>query len=81
MAPVEKVGSTVEDARTVDEPVPLEEEGEDGGRRSMSGLRIALVLLSLYGISAASSMGTGLVMIGIPRIARDLSLQGGLLLW
>lgn len=59
----------------------VEDENEEGSGEKLSTIRITLVLVSLYGISAATSLGTGLVMIGIPQIARDLSLRDSLLLW
>ena len=77
----EKAGNIVEVTHKTTETVKIGPEDRDEIRRGLSNFRIVLVLLSLYGISAASSLGTGLVMMGIPQIARDLSLQGDLLLW
>lgn len=48
---------------------------------SSSNFQIAAILITLCGISTASTLGTGLVTIGIPQIASDLSLSNGLLLW
>ena len=82
MAPNEKEGSIREAAQLATETSSRECEEEQGVKgKSLSTLRIALVLLSLYGISAASALGTGLVTIGIPQIAQELLLRDGLLLW
>lgn len=39
------------------------------------------VIANLTGIALASSMSTGLLTIGLPRIATDLTLSQNLLLW
>ena len=76
---VEKMDTTQNaSARTEAE---LQEKDEQEVNASVSVPRIILVMLVLYGISAASAIGTGLVTIGIPQIARELSLSHGLLLW
>ena len=69
------------DAKAKTEAKTSEQEDEQGPGKRLSTTRIVLVLIALYGISAASSLGTGLVTIGIPHIAQDLSLPNGLLLW
>jgi len=79
MASNEKEGRII--GATDAETEATEQENEEEGDKSLSTTRIVLVLLSLYGISAASSLGTGLVTIGIPQIAQELSLRDGLLLW
>ena len=76
-----KEAGIIESTHAATETDSRELEDTQGLRRSLSTLRIALVLLSLYSISAASSLGTGLVTIGIPQIAQELSLRDGLLLW
>ena len=43
--------------------------------------RIVVVIVTLTAITATSSMSTGLVTIGIPRIAHDLQLPESLILW
>lgn len=55
---------------TVDPPVPEQSMGQT-----------VLLIATLTGITFASSISTGLLTIGLPRIAIDLQLADNLLLW
>ena len=72
---------SAEDPSNRDIESSAHETTEQGAAESLSTVRIILILMTLYGLSAASSLGTGLVTIGIPQIAKDLSLEDGLQLW
>lgn len=48
---------------------------------SLSNARASSVITTLTGISLVSSMGTGLLTVGIARMVEDLGLAGELLLW
>ena len=43
--------------------------------------RLVLILGTLYGISASTAIGTGLVTVALPQIASDFQLPDGLILW
>ena len=47
----------------------------------LSRLRTVMIVFSLTGVTFTSSLSTGLVTIGIPRIADDLHLADHLILW
>ena len=47
----------------------------------LSRLRTIMIIFSLTAVTFTSSMSTGLVTIGIPRIADDLRLANNLILW
>ena len=47
----------------------------------LSRLRTVMIIFSLTAVTFTSSMSTGLVTIGIPRIASDLHLADHLILW
>lgn len=47
----------------------------------LSGRRTAVVFLSLSGITAASSITTGLLTVARPRMAADLQCPNSLLVW
>lgn len=57
-----------------------EKEEEEKGR-GLSRWHTILVISNLTGIAFAGSMSTGLLTIGLPRIATDLTLSQNLLLW
>ncbi len=88
--PVLSLGSVREDmARRVfsSNPVPREqsdieiEDDVSNTRGSFSKGRSVFVIAILTGIIFASSMSTGFLTVGLPRIAKDLRLQNHLLLW
>lgn len=56
-----------------------EKEEEKG--RGLSRWHTILVISNLTGIAFAGSMSTGVLTIGLPRIATDLTLSQNLLLW
>lgn len=62
--------SSDEERKVIEGPAApeVEHENEQGSGENLSTIRITLVLVSLYGISAAASLGTGLVMIGSLRL-------------
>ena len=47
----------------------------------LSLVRAVIVIGTLTGITVASSMGSGLLTVGLPRMAKDLDLPNHLLLW
>lgn len=47
----------------------------------LSRSRTVLVIATLTGVTLANSMSTGLLTVGLPRIAADLRLSEDLLLW
>lgn len=57
-----------------------EKEEEEKGR-GLSRWHTILVISNLTGIAFAGSMSTGVLTIGLPRIATDLTLSQNLLLW
>lgn len=56
-------------------------EDDEAPPRFLSRSRTVLVIATLTGVTFANSMSTGLLTVGLPRIAADLSLSEDLLLW
>ncbi|KAM0723452.1 hypothetical protein Q7P37_000438 [Cladosporium fusiforme] len=54
---------------------------DDGKRRRTSTPRSVLIITTLAGITIASSMTTGLLVVQLPVMAHDLGLSNRLLLW
>ncbi len=51
------------------------------GRYGMSRTQAALVVATLSGVSFLNTMGSGILTVALPAIARDVGLDGTLLLW
>lgn len=49
--------------------------------RLLSKGRIIIVIAALSGVNLLSSLSTGLITTGLPRLAADIGLPGNLLLW
>ena len=47
----------------------------------LSTARAALTIATLTGITLVSSFSTGLLTVGLPRMAKDVDLPASLLLW
>lgn len=50
-------------------------------RRTASTLRGVGVIVTLAGINFLNTMGSGILIAALPRIAKDLDLPDGLILW
>ncbi|MCJ1312459.1 hypothetical protein MMC25_006133 [Agyrium rufum] len=57
------------------------EEGAAPAVPEISSWRATLVIANLTGVTFAASMSTGVLTVGLPRIASDLALGQSLLLW
>jgi hypothetical protein len=59
----------------------VEPRRADSGPHFLPHGRSIIVIAALTGISFLSSMSTGLVTVGLPRMAADVKLPAHLLLW
>ncbi|EFR04782.1 puromycin resistance protein pur8 [Nannizzia gypsea CBS 118893] len=67
-------------------PGALETPSEDGGMPVLESPRIskakgATVIITLAGISFLNTMGSGILIAALPRIAKDVGLSESLILW
>ena len=53
----------------------------DNGPKSPSRAKSALLILAISSMMFIGSLLTGILTVGLPRIARDIELQENLLLW
>ncbi|KAI9688299.1 MAG: hypothetical protein M1820_010281 [Bogoriella megaspora] len=87
VAPVAQVaqGVVIDDEKVhpVGEPTKVEqaEESIHNAQPELSLFKCILIIATLSGITTASSMTTGLLAVALPRMASDLHLSDGLLLW
>jgi hypothetical protein len=54
---------------------------DDNGPQSPSKAKSALLILAVSSMIFTGSLLTGILTVGLPRIARDIELQENLLLW
>ena len=55
--------------------------GIDGGPRPPSWTKSTLLILAVSSMIFIGSLLSGILTVGLPRIARDIALQENLLLW
>lgn len=55
--------------------------GRDGGRVTLKRSRVVLVVIQLSAVGFIGSMCSGLLTVGIARMAEDLGLERGLIYW
>jgi hypothetical protein len=63
---------------SADEPSQKVESHTETGVSKSKGIA---VIITLAGINFLNTMGSGILIAALPRIARDLSIPDGLILW
>ncbi|KFH43067.1 Drug resistance protein-like protein [Hapsidospora chrysogenum ATCC 11550] len=69
------------DGDQVADQTPADTEAAVGTRLHISKLRAVTVITNLAGINFLSSMGSGILIAALPRIADDVGLSRSLILW
>lgn len=62
-------------------PQPSEDLSEKNPRNKLSRLKSVTIIVTLAGISFLNTMGSGVLVSALPRIADDIGLDEGFLLW
>ncbi|KAI4253446.1 MAG: hypothetical protein LQ352_003688 [Teloschistes flavicans] len=66
---------------SVQEPLPEPEKSIEAPEVNLPRLRSTLIVITLAGVSFLNTLGSGILTVALPRIAQDISLREGLLLW
>ena len=69
------------DARSVQSQQELGEQPAVDSRAELSKGRTMTIIATLTGTTVVSSFSSGLLTVGLPKMAEDLGLPGNLLLW
>ena len=69
------------DGNTDGRPSSADADSPPGPARKVSRLQSVTVITTLAGISFLNTMGSGILIAALPRIARDLGLSQALILW
>ena len=66
---------------SLEAPQPLEDLSEKHPRDKLPRLKSVTIIVTLAGISFLNTMGSGVLVSALPRIADDIGLDEGFLLW